>query len=182
MPIDRRTSPGRATTSYPASEAPPEVGRSSVASILIVVVLPAPFGPRKPKISPGATVNVTPRTASIGPKRLTRLRTSMIGVCISGIFASPPGPVCRDGIEDVWVRDEDLVKRSNANRRREPLIPPPALDSEERLLRLDRRLRRRPAYRHRRRQNRQCHAFAQRLVQHLIHVLDQGEPQLLAHV
>jgi hypothetical protein len=36
-----------------------------VQSILIVVVLPAPFGPRKPKISPRPTWKLTPRTASI---------------------------------------------------------------------------------------------------------------------
>ncbi len=35
-----------------APVAEPEVGRSSVISILIVVVLPAPFGPRRPKSSP----------------------------------------------------------------------------------------------------------------------------------
>ena len=34
----------------------PLVGRSSVVSILMVVVLPAPFGPRKAKISPGGDV------------------------------------------------------------------------------------------------------------------------------
>ena len=33
-------------------------------SILIVVVLPAPFGPSRPKSSPRSTVNETPRTAS----------------------------------------------------------------------------------------------------------------------
>ena len=43
------------------------VGLASVQSMLIVVVLPAPLGPRKPKTSPGATVNETPRTASTSP-------------------------------------------------------------------------------------------------------------------
>ena len=42
----------------------PAVGAMSPVSILIVVVLPAPFGPRKPKISPAPTVNEMPRTAS----------------------------------------------------------------------------------------------------------------------
>ena len=37
------------------SRSVPLVGRSSVVSILMVVVLPAPLGPRKAKISPGAT-------------------------------------------------------------------------------------------------------------------------------
>ena len=33
-------------------------------SILIVVVLPAPFGPSSPNSSPRSTANETPRTAS----------------------------------------------------------------------------------------------------------------------
>src|SRR5919197_3579441 len=37
---------------------------SSVISILIVVVLPAPFGPSSPKSSPSPTSKLTPRTAS----------------------------------------------------------------------------------------------------------------------
>ena len=40
-----------------------EVGRASVQSTLIVVLLPAPLGPRRPKISPGAMPNETPLTA-----------------------------------------------------------------------------------------------------------------------
>ena len=35
--------------------------------MLIVVVLPAPFGPRNPNTSPGATEKETPRTASTSP-------------------------------------------------------------------------------------------------------------------
>ena len=42
----------RATTSCPATSASPEVGLASVQSMLIVVVLPAPLGPRKPNTSP----------------------------------------------------------------------------------------------------------------------------------
>ena len=41
----------------------PAVGVSSVHSMLIVVDLPAPFGPRKPKISPRRTSRSMPRTA-----------------------------------------------------------------------------------------------------------------------
>jgi hypothetical protein len=40
---------------------------TSVQSIEIVVDLPAPFGPRKPKISPGSTSKSMPRTASMSP-------------------------------------------------------------------------------------------------------------------
>ena len=33
----------------------------------IVVLLPAPFGPTSPKISPASTANVIPSTATVGP-------------------------------------------------------------------------------------------------------------------
>jgi hypothetical protein len=56
-----------------------DVGRASVQSMLIVVLLPAPLGPRKPKTSPRATVRETPRTASISPYVLLRSSTSMAG-------------------------------------------------------------------------------------------------------
>ena len=47
---------GSRPTSTPPTMAVPEVGRSSPHSIRIVVDLPAPLLPRKPKISPGAHV------------------------------------------------------------------------------------------------------------------------------
>src|SRR5690348_1120369 len=42
----------------------------------MVVLLPAPFGPRSPKISPLPMVKETPLTASFLPKVLIRLVTS----------------------------------------------------------------------------------------------------------
>ena len=56
----RRTSSRSCTTSWPATDADPAVGLTSVQSMLIVVVLPAPLGPRKPNTSPVATSNSTP--------------------------------------------------------------------------------------------------------------------------
>src|SRR6266571_5520792 len=47
----------------PAASTRPLVGYRSPASILSVVVLPAPFGPRNATISPGSIRNVTSRTA-----------------------------------------------------------------------------------------------------------------------
>src|SRR5947208_13402350 len=44
-----------------------------------VVVFPAPFGPRKPTISPAATRNETPATASMRPNDFRRSRTSSAG-------------------------------------------------------------------------------------------------------
>ena len=50
------TADGCLATSIPATVALPSVRLASVVSILIVVVFPAPFGPRNPKISPSATL------------------------------------------------------------------------------------------------------------------------------
>ena len=62
----RRRDRGRRSRSCPL------VGASSVVSILIVVVLPAPLGPRKAKISPACTSNEMPSTAAKSPERLLR--------------------------------------------------------------------------------------------------------------
>src|SRR5215472_5864721 len=76
------------TTSCPATLACPAVGSASVHRILIVVDLPAPFGPRKPKVSPGRTSKPMPRTASSSPYRLTRSLTTITG---SVMFQYPLG-------------------------------------------------------------------------------------------
>src|SRR3989304_3601224 len=73
------TAPGWERTSYPATSPRPLVGRSRPVSILMVVVLPAPLGPRNPKISPRCTPNVTPSTAVKVPNRLVSSSTSMTG-------------------------------------------------------------------------------------------------------
>jgi hypothetical protein len=43
--------------SNPAMDADPSLGYNNVVSILMVVVFPAPLGPRNPKISPFSTEN-----------------------------------------------------------------------------------------------------------------------------
>jgi len=48
-----------------------------VVSILMVVVFPAPLGPRKPRISPFFTMKETRSTAVVRPYRLVRLSTSI---------------------------------------------------------------------------------------------------------
>src|SRR4051812_32638308 len=73
----RRTSSRSCATSWPATRARPPVGRASVQSMWIVVVLPAPLGPRKPNTSPRATSKLTPRTASTSPKDFTSCSTSI---------------------------------------------------------------------------------------------------------
>src|SRR5579863_9660515 len=58
----------------------PLVGFRSVVSILIVVVLPAPLGPRNAKISPSSTSKETSLTAVKVPNSFTRFRTRIIEV------------------------------------------------------------------------------------------------------
>src|SRR5579875_798500 len=82
----RRTASRSRLTSWPATRAIPEVGCASVHKILIVVDLPAPFGPRKPNVSPAATSKSMPRTASISPYRLVSPLTRTAGC------RSPPAP------------------------------------------------------------------------------------------
>src|SRR5215470_17005892 len=62
----RFASAGWATTSTPSTRTRPLVGRTSVVMQPRVVLLPAPFGPRRPKNPPRSTVKEIPRTASTG--------------------------------------------------------------------------------------------------------------------
>ena len=53
----------------PNTVALPSAGLSSVVSMRIVVVLPAPFGPSSPKVSPGSMRRLTRSTARCWPNR-----------------------------------------------------------------------------------------------------------------
>src|ERR1700737_4571570 len=87
MPTLARTALAWVTTSYPAIRTWPDVGISVVVRIEIVVVLPAPLGPRKAKNSPLRTVKLMPSTAFVLPfrYRLTRPSTSTM----AAPFADP---------------------------------------------------------------------------------------------
>src|SRR5215203_7004459 len=74
--IRRRTPTGSAIRSHPATVAVPAVGSSRVVSMRSVVVLPAPFGPRKPTISPASTSRSTPTTARTSCFFLRKVRAS----------------------------------------------------------------------------------------------------------
>src|ERR1035437_2791920 len=77
IPIDRRTFPASRTRSKPLTRAAPEVGFRRVVNIIRVVVLPAPFGPSRPKNSPSPTSSVRSFTATKSPKRLERCSSSI---------------------------------------------------------------------------------------------------------
>src|SRR5262249_46323965 len=61
----------------PRISASPLVGNTRPRSILTEVLLPAPFGPRKPKTSPRGTSRVRFRTATLPPKTLRSPRVRM---------------------------------------------------------------------------------------------------------
>ena len=66
-PISCLATAGWATTSMPFTKARPAVGMTRVVSMLAVVVLPAPLGPSRPKISPSQTFRLRPSTAFTPP-------------------------------------------------------------------------------------------------------------------
>src|SRR5579884_1150460 len=94
----RRTRAGCAEISCPATQARPEVGGRRVVSILIMVLLPAPFGPTRPKISPGRTAMETASTAPGSPERRVSaaVRIAALDTCAPsaacGAAALPRGP------------------------------------------------------------------------------------------
>src|SRR6266576_3522274 len=62
----------------------PLSGRMRPSRISMVVVLPAPLGPSRPKHSPAPTARSNPLTATTSPKRLVRARQLM--ATIFGLF------------------------------------------------------------------------------------------------
>jgi hypothetical protein len=67
-PMFARTCSGWVSTSKPATVARPPVGRRTVLRMRRVVVLPAPFGPRSPKIAPGRHSKLMSETAETQPR------------------------------------------------------------------------------------------------------------------
>src|SRR5689334_9693251 len=103
----RRTSSRSVTTSWPATVAEPEVGFISVQSMLMVVVLPAPLGPRNPNTSPLATSKSTPRTALISPKSFWSPLTTI------ALAGRSPFPAIRSYVTKslIGLLGEDPVQR-----------------------------------------------------------------------
>src|SRR5512141_795089 len=80
-PILRWTSAASPRTEWPRIQASPPVGSRIPARSRIVVVLPAPSGPTRPKISPRSTERVRPSTAEVSPNRLASpsIRIAVMG-------------------------------------------------------------------------------------------------------
>src|SRR5262245_30830465 len=75
-----RTCSASFRTFSPSTNASPEESGSSPVSIFITVVLPLPFGPRKPKTSPYSTSRSTFSTAVKLPNRRVKLRVTIAGI------------------------------------------------------------------------------------------------------
>jgi hypothetical protein len=79
-PMRARTWDAWRATSKPATRACPESGRSKVARTRTAVVLPAPFGPSRPRTVPCGTARSRWLSAVAFPKRLHRPSQAMAGV------------------------------------------------------------------------------------------------------
>src|SRR6185295_2690117 len=74
----RFASSGDSATSKPPTATLPSVGGMKPVIMRMVVDLPAPFGPRKPRTSPRSTLNEMPSTARLVPKAFTRFSIRII--------------------------------------------------------------------------------------------------------
>src|SRR5580658_4856250 len=70
-PTRGRSARASRTGSMPSTRTVPSPGRRYPSQISIVVVLPAPFGPRMAVTAPRGAVSVSPSTAAVDPYRLT---------------------------------------------------------------------------------------------------------------
>src|SRR5207245_3868174 len=77
-PSEALAASGSRARSWPLMVTVPLVGLSRPAIMRMVVVLPAPLGPRKPWISPGSTERLTPSTAVKEPYDLTTDATALM--------------------------------------------------------------------------------------------------------
>src|SRR3954465_4055291 len=104
----------------PATLARPLVGRTNPRRSLMVVVLPAPFGPRSPKISPRRTSIERSMTArTFRPQNPTRkvferCSAAMIAFSIGAHVYSPAPPAATNG----KPRDDGVERSSHLLRQK----------------------------------------------------------------
>src|SRR5262245_365965 len=112
--------------SYPNTRAPPRVGRRSVASTSMAVVLPAPFGPSSPTIAPAGPGRSDESCEPVSPKALPRPTASIAGGAVhdGDAIASPLGfeleiavaVIERSGRLVDGLIDDCAVRRQRADR------------------------------------------------------------------
>src|SRR5438105_15426138 len=83
----------------------------------MVVVLPAPFGPRMPVTAPGAALSVSPSTAVVWPYRLTSPPISTAGTCgtvLTDASLRRQQPAQRGGVDDLRPPRENPAQQDIA--------------------------------------------------------------------
>src|SRR5258708_9327690 len=88
MPAARASRAERKRVSRPSSRNRPENSGCTPAMIFISVLLPAPFSPTRPWISPADSAKSTPRSASTPPKAFVIPRNSRMGAWPRGMSGS----------------------------------------------------------------------------------------------
>src|SRR5438270_10486460 len=110
MPRRHTSCPARPAISPPSKRIEPALGGKVPAIRLKIVVLPEPFGPIRPRISPGLTAKDTPLTARNPPNRLARPATSSTGFeALQGLRA-----------HRVWRGDRQRQRRLGAGDLQQP--------------------------------------------------------------
>src|SRR5947207_6556446 len=118
-PLRARRCAGRWVTSSPANTMRPLSGRRLPASWPMKVVLPAPFGPMMPCVSPSRTSKSMPSVARSAPKLFVSCRTSSIG-----FVEDPRQPA---------AEEDDAEDQGRAHQHLPVLDPVLRLESEQRL-------------------------------------------------
>src|SRR5262245_13129638 len=112
-----RTLASGSSTGRPNTRALPAVGRVMPSSTLMVVVLPAPLRPRKPKIEPAGTCRSTPRSASTLSYALRRPFVSMAAAsAISSSRLRQPRELRLEQPPDLVIRDAARVEPLDGRR------------------------------------------------------------------
>src|SRR5713101_6925505 len=89
MPRRHTSCAARPAMSPPSKRIEPALGGKVPAIRLKIVVLPEPFGPMRPRISPGLTAKDTPLTARNPPNRFARPATSSTLAPVPHVLFSP---------------------------------------------------------------------------------------------
>src|SRR5208282_421762 len=96
-------------TGSPNSLAVPSVGGRRPVSIFMVVDLPQPFEPRKPKISPFSILKLTPAPA---PEKSAPPRLSMVVLPLANIGGDPEQEHFVDGVTESLTTDLSRLRGS----------------------------------------------------------------------
>src|SRR3954464_4465000 len=102
-----RISSGEVRTSRSSTFISPRSGGTSPSSALIIVLLPAPFGPSKPTAPPG-NVAVTSRSAHCAPYFTLTLASETVTIRRSDTRSAGEGSAQAEGV-GLFAHEEDDV-------------------------------------------------------------------------